>query len=444
MKGMTDINSIENRLKDIDKALKSLVLYRQLREDPAVTAFEEFIAGLMDNKTLPHQLLNAYSRFLSRIVNDFARDENDISWLAYCGYSLLRCETVFSRRAELVGYEGLPLWMKNIMEHELACLKQIARAEWDDILNFASYRSGFDEWLNPFTQSPVSAGNKSNYYNAVTGWNVKELAEHFYRCGSGMFGMFKAFRWERLNGRGYLQAINDADPITLDDLVGYEEQKSRIIENTELLLKGYQANNILLYGDKGTGKSSLVKALIHRYGDQGLRIVEVPKEYLVDYYRILEQLEGRKQKFILFVDDLSFEEDEVEYKHIKALLEGGIKAKPSNVVVYATSNRRHIIREFFRDRSAEYGPGQEQEVFSVDSLQEKLSLSDRFGITLTFISPNQRMYLEIVEALAKNRELSMDMNKLKEEALRWEKKYNGRSGRTARQFIDYIEAILGN
>lgn len=160
MKGMTDINSIENRLKDIDKALKSLVLYRQLREDPAVTAFEEFIAGLMDNKTLPHQLLNAYSRFLSRIVNDFARDENDISWLAYCGYSLLRCETVFSRRAELVGYEGLPLWMKNIMEHELACLKQIARAEWDDILNFASYRSGFDEWLNPFTQSPVSAGNK--------------------------------------------------------------------------------------------------------------------------------------------------------------------------------------------------------------------------------------------------------------------------------------------
>ena len=444
MSSNMNIIGIESRIKSIDRALKGLVLYRQIREEPAVAAFEEFISGLTDNQTPSNRLLDAYSRFLNRLANNFPWDQDEISWSTFFGYCLLRYETVFSRQAELMDYQELPLWMKNIMAHELEYLRRVAKVDWDDVLNYASYRTGFDEWLNPFTPSSASSRRKSYFYQEVTDWDVREFAGHFYRYGSGIFGMFKAFRWERVNGQGFFKEINNIDPITLKQLVGYEEQKARIIENTELLLKGYQANNILLYGDKGTGKSSLVKALIHRYGDQGLRIIEVPKNYLMDYYAILEQLEGRKQKFILFVDDLSFEEDEVEYKHIKALLEGGVKARPSNVAVYATSNRRHIVREFHHDRSSGYGSGRDDEVFAVDSMQEKLSLSDRFGITLTFLSPNQDTYLEMVESLARSRDIPMDTEKLREEALRWEKKYNGRSGRTARQFIDYIEARLGD
>jgi predicted AAA+ superfamily ATPase len=444
LKNATGINNIQGQIKNIDRALKGLALYRHVRKDPVVAAFEQFIAGLLDDKISPHTLLDIYGQFLNRLINDFPWGQDGPSWSSYWGYCLLRYETVFSRQAEFVNYEELPSWLKDVMEYELGCIRQVAKARWDDILDFASYRAGFDEWFNPFGPYPVSGDKGLKNYHTVVDWGARELARHFHRCGSGVFGMYKAFRWERVNGQGCLKAISDVDPITLDELVGYEEQKARIIENTEQLLKGYQANNVLLYGDKGTGKSSLVKALIHRYGDRGLRLVEVPKDYLVDYYKILEQLEGRKQKFVLFVDDLSFEEDEVEYKHIKALLEGGIKTRPSNVVVYATSNRRHIVREFHHDRNAEYGPGQEQEVFAVDSLQEKLSLADRFGITLTFVAPNQRTYLEMVEALARQRRISVDADKLREEALRWEKKYNGRSGRTARQFIDYMEARLDN
>src|SRR5699024_3116564 len=138
--------------------------------------------------------------------------------------------------------------------------------------------------------------------------------------------------------------IDNIDPICMDDLIGYESQKQRVIENTELLLSGYRANNVLLYGDKGTGKSSMVKAILNKFCDKGLRIIEVPKDQLGDYYEILSLLENRGQKFILFIDDLSFEDTEPEYKYIKALLEGGLKDRPKNVAIYATSNRRHLIK----------------------------------------------------------------------------------------------------
>jgi len=469
---------IEERAKRIDTALKGLVLYRQLRHQPVVRALEDFVHGLVSDSVCDIRLWDDYNRFVHHMISALVETNlfqygdgvsscggelvsENVLWEAYWGYQILTHETIFSRFAEHAGFEGIPKWLRDSMEFELGHLREIALVDWDELLDLARYKSGIDGWLNIFApqgecsaserEKPALAGISMPYggikqsvpYHQVVNWGVRELAYHFYHNGSGMFGIFKGFRWERVDGHGRLKGITDVDPVTLDQLVGYEEQKAKLIENTELLLKGYRANNVLLYGDKGTGKSSLVKALVHRYAGMGLRIVEVPKECLRDYYQILEQLEGRKQKFILFVDDLSFEEGEVEYKHIKALLEGGLKVRPANVVVYATSNRRHLVREFHHDRSGTHS-GQEDEISPIDSMQEKLSLSDRFGITLTFIAPNQRTYLEMVERLADRRGISMDADALREEALRWEKRYNGRSGRTARQFIDYLEARLSD
>lgn len=543
---------IEERVRRIDVALRGLVLYRKLRHQPAVQAFEDFIHGLISDDACAMRLWDDYNRFIHCMIgalaeinflqyegcfslygselrtgafspemgealsrqhgrwiyegnNDGNKKElqtNDacgfealsyedkpegvrrcnemwgwrnrqnaaqvqgdvggsVLWKAYWGYNILTHETPFSRFAEHGGFEGVPEWLRASMEFELRHLREIGTVNWEELLTLARYKTGIEGWLNIFAPQcednapegvrtvsgcfsvPCGGINRPVPYHRVVSWEVKELADHFYRNGSGAFGIYKGFRWERVDGHGRLKGIANVDPVTLDQLVGYEEQKSVLLENTEQLLKGYRANNVLLYGDKGTGKSSLVKALVHRYAEKGLRMVEVPKDCLRDYYQILEQLEGRKQKFILFVDDLSFEEGEVEYKHIKALLEGGLKVRPANVVVYATSNRRHLVREFHSDRSGAY-PGQEEEILPIDSMQEKLSLSDRFGITLTFISPNQRTYLEMVERMADRRGIAVDADTLREEALRWEKRYNGRSGRTARQFIDYFEARLGN
>ncbi|MCL6635108.1 MAG: ATP-binding protein [Peptococcaceae bacterium] len=196
------------------------------------------------------------------------------------------------------------------------------------------------------------------------------------------------------------------------------------------------ANNVLLYGDRGTGKSSTVKALLNHYRDRGLRLVEVAKGDLNGFALIARQLRDRPQRFIIFVDDLSFEESEVAYKELKAVLEGGLESRPANVLIYATSNRRHLVREHFSDRAAPAGP--DGEVRGNDTVQEKLSLADRFGITVLFTSPDRALYLDIVRGLAKQRGISLAEGELERRALLWEAWHNGRSGRTARQFVDQI------
>jgi uncharacterized protein len=229
----------------------------------------------------------------------------------------------------------------------------------------------------------------------------------------------------------------------LQDLVSYDLERSEVINNTLQFLKGFPANNILLYGDRGTGKSSTVKAILNEYYNQGLRLIEVSKSHLIDFPEIIADLKERKQKFIIFVDDLSFDDNEQNHNSLKAVLEGGIESKPSNVLIYATSNRRHLIKEKFSDRVGFQSGNADDEVRSADTMQEKLSLSDRFGITVVFSSPNKDKYLEIVEGLAIKRGLAFDKESLKKEALKWELWYNGRSPRTARQFIDWLEGEKG-
>jgi uncharacterized protein len=256
------------------------------------------------------------------------------------------------------------------------------------------------------------------------------LAGHYARHGAGPFGGHRAFHWRE----GRLRVVSPPDPVSLDELVSYEREREPLITNTERFLAGLPAHHALLYGLPGTGKSSTVKAIMNEYAGEGLRLVEVKKEDLALLPQVLEVLRGRGPRFILFVDDLSFEEHEVEYKALKALLEGSVEEPPENVRLYATSNRRNLIRETFSERD------DADDVHARDTMQEKLSLAARFGLRLTFPSPDQERYLEIVAGLARERGLTVPAEHLRERALRWDRWHAGRSGRTARQFIDELEA----
>lgn len=269
---------------------------------------------------------------------------------------------------------------------------------------------------------------------AAKDWgSCAELLEgYFSRHGAGLFGGNRAFRWRE----GRLRPVPQPDPVRLSDLVAYDREREPLIKNTEHFLSGLPAQHALLYGLPGTGKSSTVKALANEYADAGLRIVEVAKEDLSELPRVLETLRGRGPRFILFVDDLSFEEHEVEYKSLKALLEGSVEEPPENVRLYATSNRRNIIRESFSDRD----DGFSDDVHVRDTMQEKLSLSARFGLRLTFPTPDQSRYLEIVTGLARERGIEVPEDTLRERALLWDRWHAGRSGRTARQFVDELQA----
>ena len=259
------------------------------------------------------------------------------------------------------------------------------------------------------------------------------LVGHYARHGAGPFGHHRAFHWRD----GRLQAVSRPDPVRLVELVAYEREREPLIRNTERFLAGLPAHHALLYGLPGTGKSSTVKAILNEYAGEGLRLVEVTKEDLAELPRVLEVLRGRGPRFVLFVDDLSFEEHEVEYKALKALLEGSVEEPPGNVRLYATSNRRNLIRESFSDR-ADAG----DDVHARDTMQEKLSLAARFGLRVTFPSPDQSRYLQIVAGLARERGLEVPAEDLRERALLWDRWHAGRSGRTARQFVDELEAEL--
>ena len=261
---------------------------------------------------------------------------------------------------------------------------------------------------------------------------VEPLAEHHARYGAGLLGRYQAFRWEA----GALRPVPRPDPVLLEHLIGYGKEREPLLRNTERLLAGLPSHHALLYGLPGTGKSSTVKAVLNEYAGMGLRLVELAKEDLEELPAVLEALRRRGPRFILFVDDLSFEEHEVEYKALKALLEGSIEEPPGNVRLYATSNRRNLIRERFSDRE------EGDDVHARDTMQEKLSLVARFGLRLTFPSPDQKRYLDIISGLARERGIKIPTEELEERALLWDRWHAGRSGRTARQFVDELQAEL--
>lgn len=257
----------------------------------------------------------------------------------------------------------------------------------------------------------------------------------FYKdAGVGCIGLFKAFRvGHDDNDRPVITPVISVEHKYLKDLIGYDIQKKKIMDNTEAFLAGNKANNVLLFGDSGTGKSSCIKAILNEYYDDGLRMIEIYKHQFKDLSAIINQVKDRNYKFIIYMDDLSFEEFEIEYKFLKAVIEGGLEKRPDNVLIYATSNRRHLVREKYSDKEE-----RDDDLHTRDTVAEKLSLSARFGVSVYFGSPDKKLFNEIVKGLAQKNNIKVDENTLLMEANKWELSHGGLSGRTAEQFISYM------
>lgn len=263
---------------------------------------------------------------------------------------------------------------------------------------------------------------------------MKETLTQFYKeYGVGKFGLHKSFRIFHDDEGVRIEPIMNIAHVHLDDLVGYEISKKKLTDNTDAFVGERKANNCLLYGDAGTGKSSCIKAIANEYYDKGLRIIEVYKHQFQDLNDVIAQIKNRNYKFIIYMDDLSFEEFEIEYKYLKAVIEGGLERKPDNVLIYATSNRRHLIRENYSDKE-----DIREDMHTGDTVQEKLSLVARFGVTIYFGSPDKKQFQDIVVKLARRHGLQISEEELLQEANKWELSHGGLSGRCAQQFIDYL------
>jgi uncharacterized protein len=349
----------------------------------------------------------------------YALADRGQSWQTYLLERLLIDDNPFSRAVQRGERDP---GLEAAVIHDLRQLQQIYHCSADHLAALCHSVS----WSGGKQQPPAAWHEARNWATLLP-----ELVAHYRRQGTGIFGEYDVLRWQD----GRLQGIKIPDATPIEDLIGYEWQQEALVKNTAALVAGYPALNVLLYGARGTGKSSLIKSLVPEFADRGLRLIEVSKQGLMDLPQILETLRARPQKFILFVDDLSFEADEAAFKALKVVLEGGAIGRPPNLVVYATSNRRHLIREFFADRPR---PQDSDEIHNWDTVQEKLSFSDRFGLTLTFEPTDQDTYLAIIRHLAAGIDISA--TDLEFRALQWATQQNGRSGRTARQFVDFLRA----
>ena len=293
------------------------------------------------------------------------------------------------------------------------------------------YNKNVSEKVRALSKALENTADENEFFELVTG---------FYKdYGVGMFGLNKAFRFSSEDGKLNFLPINNMDKAMLSDLVGYEIQKKKLVDNTEAFVSGRKANNVLLFGDSGTGKSTCIKAIVNEYYDRGLRMIEIYKHQFKDLSNIIASIKNRNYKFIIYMDDLSFEEFEIEYKFLKAVIEGGVETKPENILIYATSNRRHLIKETWNDRDdVQVDNGMHKS----DTMQEKLSLVNRFGVTISFSKPSQKEYFGIVSELAKRNGITMSEDKLLAEANKWELSHGGISGRTAQQFINYIAGTV--
>lgn len=270
--------------------------------------------------------------------------------------------------------------------------------------------------------------------NSIDEYQFLEVITNFYgKVGVGKFGLHKAFRIGVVDEKVEIIPISNVEHIYLKDLVGYELQKKKLIDNTEAFLDGKKANNVLLFGDSGTGKSSSIKAILNEYYDKGIRMIELYKHQFEYLFTVIQQIKDRNYKFIILMDDLSFEDYEIEYKYLKAIIEGGLEKKPDNVLIYATSNRRHLVREKWSDKE-----DRREDLHTSDTVEEKLSLAARFGVSIFFVAPNKKEYENIVKVLAEKHNISMDEEDLFLEANKWELSHGGLSGRTATQFINYL------
>ncbi len=434
------------------RAAASLVVLRSVLDDAAGRAWLEVLDAVTAGPPEEARMAAAYGRLFTLLAGEVELADEPLvgdAWQHHLLCRLLDDENPFSLKAERAAWAQIGPALLAQARADLSALQRCHRVNGTMIAQAAAEIADVPGTAWDGFQPLRPSGERSARHrmlerlHAADDWSalVQDLAAYFAENGVGLYGRHRAFRWIHADGGGRLEGVGVPDPIRLDELIGYDREREAIVENTRRFVAGAPANNVLLYGDRGTGKSSTVKALLNEFQTQGLRLVEVAKENLGDYPAILALLRGRRERFILFVDDLSFEEHETQYKALKAVLEGSLEARPENVVLYATSNRRHLVTEKFADRQQ---ASPDDDVHPEDTAQEKLSLADRFGIHAPFLIPDRDRYLQIVEGLAARYGLRVPADELRRRALLWSQWHNGHSCRTARQFIEGLrgEAAL--
>lgn len=432
------------------KLVSKLVIYRNLPEDnllfPMADICAEFASGSYNREDLVTRIYDQIHNLLD-VATVYGFNKN--LWHNYLAYILCSCENPFSITCEKEGAcngtvnifaESDFKIIKNLFDYDFKPMEETLGINcFDVVTNYHSvpkkerrYNKNISEKVQKLSEEIEGAQDEHEIYQIVT---------NFYKnYGVGKLGMNKAFRIVHEEGQAMqLVPINNTELISFEDLVGYESQKQRLIDNTEAFVKGLPANNVLLFGDSGTGKSTSIKAIINKYYDSGLRMIEVYKHQFRDLSAVISEIKNRNYRFIIYMDDLSFEDFEIEYKYLKAIIEGGLEVRPDNILIYATSNRRHLINETWKDRD---DVSYENGIYKSDNMQEKMSLVNRFGCSIYYGQPTQKEYFDIVISLAKKAGVKMDEDTLKAEAKKFELNHGGISGRTAQQFINYVQGVL--
>ncbi len=427
------------------KQVSKLLLYSNLGSDSIIMRlcriFEDWEKGTADRDSLIHDIYVEVKRLLD-LSTQYGFDCN--LWQNYLTFLLVTNENSFSLTCEgqgateggsvnLLALKDMKIF-KDLFSFDFSKIeKDLGIDCFSIITNYKAiakrerlYNKNVSEKVRELSRKIDAAADENEVFDLVT--------DFYKRVGVGMFGLNRAFRIKDGDTLEF-SPINNADTIRLCDLVGYEFQKKQLVANTEAFVKGFPANNALLYGDSGTGKSSSIKAVLNEFYDSGLRMIEIYKHQFSMLSSVIAHIKNRNYKFIIYIDDLSFEDHEIEYKFLKAVIEGGVETKPDNILIYATSNRRHLIKETWNDRNdMEYNG----EIHRSDTMEEKLSLSARFGVLINYSSPDKNEFNEIVRQLAAREGIELDEETLLREANKWEMRHGGVSGRTARQFINYL------
>ena len=420
-----------------------LILYRSFNEDvfeKMVNAANTYDSGDCDREALINDIYHCINEIVS-IARDHGFEGN--LWHGYLTYLLTTNENAFSMSCEKQGaIEGS---LNDLALHDLEIFREAYAFDWKTVekvlhvrfLGLISAYEGVDKHGVVYSRSLRDRIDQLNglLSQASSAEEMYLALTSFYKdYGVGKYGLHRAFKlMEFKQGETCIMPITKTEKVSLSDIVGYDIQKQKLVDNTRAFVEGRRANNALLYGDSGTGKSTSIKAILNEFYKDGLRMIEIYKHQFKNISDVIAQIKNRNYKFILYMDDLSFEEFEIEYKFLKAVIEGGLETKPDNVLIYATSNRRHLIRETWADRKQN-----EDDVHGADSVQEKLSLATRFGVSIYYGKPSQKEYINIAQTLAKRYGIAMSEEDIAKEAVKWEMSHGGLSGRTAQQFINYL------
>ena len=427
------------------REIAKLIIYASPQKDSILYRMSDIFERFENNKSQKAELIqDIYTEIhrLLEVATDYGFDNN--LWHNYLTFYLITNENPFSITCEKVGANDGSV--NEFAKNDFRVFRNLFNFDFSKIEKYLGincfsvvsdykaivkkelmYNKNVSEKVQALSLKLAVSKDEDEFFEYVT---------EFYKAyGVGMFGLNKAFRISNASdGSVIFNPINNMEKVMLDDLVGYEIQKKKLIENTECFVKGKRANNALLFGDSGTGKSTSIKAIVNEYYDQGLRMIEIYKHQFKDLSNVIAKIKNRNYKFIIYMDDLSFEEFEIEYKFLKAVIEGGVETKPENILIYATSNRRHLIKETWNDRNdVEVNNGMHKS----DTIEEKLSLVNRFGCQINYSKPSQKEYFNIVIELAKKNGINMTEQELCAEANKWELSHGGISGRTAQQFINY-------